>query len=104
MLFNLFRKKYELEDIEVKNIVVTEYHRIGDILMIAKTLKSIKKSFPNSRLILLCSNQAHLLANHLNLADEIYPIKVPWTDWNWSIVKWIRVWVFAQRIAKKRLT
>ena len=75
--FNLFRKKYALEDIEVKNIVVTEYHRIGDVLIIAKTLKSIKKSFPNSRLILLCSDQAHLLAGHLKLADEIYPVKVP---------------------------
>ena len=101
--FNLFRKKYELEDIEVKNIVVTEYHRIGDILMIAKTLKSIKKSFPNSRLILLCSNQAQLLAEHLNLADEIYPIKVPWTDWSWSITKWISSCNFAQQIAKKKI-
>ena len=101
--FNLFRKKYELEDTEIKNIVVTEYHRIGDVLMIAKTLKSIKKSFPNSRLILLCSNQAHLLADHLNLADEIYPIKVPWSDWNYSIVKWIRVWIFAKQIAKKKI-
>ncbi|MBO99596.1 MAG: hypothetical protein CL730_05050 [Chloroflexi bacterium] len=101
--FNLFRKKYDLKNIEVKNILVTEYHRIGDILMIAKTLKSIKKSFPSSRLILLCSKQAQLLAEHLNLADEIYSIKVPWTDWNWSILRWIRVRTFAQQIAKKKI-
>ena len=101
--FNFFRKKYILEDIEVKKILVTEYHRIGDVLMIAKTLKSIKSSFPQSRLILLCNNSVQHLAEHLALADEVYPIKVPWTDWSWSIIKWIRIWVFARQIAKKKI-
>ncbi len=101
--FNFFRKKYILEDIEVKKILVTEYHRIGDVLMIAKTLKSIKSSFPRSRLILLCNNPVQHLAEHLALADEVYPIKVPWTDWSWSIIKWIRIWVFARQIAKKKI-
>ena len=55
--FNLFRKKYLLGHFTVKTILVTEYHRIGDILMIIPALNSLKETFPESRLILLCEGQ-----------------------------------------------
>ena len=64
---NIFKKKYSLEELKVKNILVTEYHRIGDVIIIAPILKSIKNKFPNSNLILICNKQVAHLANHLNL-------------------------------------
>jgi len=42
--FNFFRKKYDLQSIDVKTILVTEYHRIGDVIIIAPILKSIKST------------------------------------------------------------
>ena len=31
-IFNFFKKKYNLDEIKVKTILVTEYHRIGMLL------------------------------------------------------------------------
>ena len=98
---NLFRKKYLLEDVKINTILVTEYHRIGDILMIIPALTSIKKTFPESRLILLCSKPAKLLAEHLTLADEIISIKAPWTEWEWSFLKWAKMRNLARKLSKE---
>ena len=68
-IFNLFRKKYDIQSINVKTILVTEYHRIGDVIIIAPILKSIKLKFPNSKIILLCNKSAKELAEYLKLAD-----------------------------------
>ena len=46
---NLFRHNYQITDIEIKTILVTEYHRIGDVLIIAPVLKSLKKKFPKAK-------------------------------------------------------
>ena len=43
--FLIFRKKYDIQSINVKTILVTEYHRIGDVIIIAPILKSIKLNF-----------------------------------------------------------
>ena len=98
--FNLFRKKYILDHLSVKTILVTEYHRIGDILMIIPALTSLKEAFPESRLILLCNKPAKPLAENLNLADEIISVNVPWTEWSWSLPKWAKMWVFARKLSK----
>ncbi len=54
---NLFRHNYQITDIEIKTILVTEYHRIGDVLIIAPILKSLKKKFPKAHLILICNKE-----------------------------------------------
>ena len=95
---NLFRASYTLDTLDVKIILVTEYHRIGDVIMIAPALHYIKARFPNAHLILLCNESSASLANHLNLADEIIPVTVPWTHWNWSLSKWIKIRSFARKL------
>ena len=68
--FNFFRKKYDIQSINVKTILVTEYHRIGDVIIIAPILRSIKLKFPNSKIILLCNESAKELAEYLKLAEQ----------------------------------
>ena len=97
------KKKYSLEELKVKNILVTEYHRIGDVIIIAPILKSIKNKFPNSNLILICNKQVAHLANHLNLADEIIGLEVPWTNWDWSMKKWFLAYSFSKKIRTKKI-
>ena len=87
-ILNFFRNNYSITDIEIKTILVTEYHRIGDVLIISPVLKSLKRKFPKARLILICNREVGQLASHLNLADEISIVNVPWTNWNWSIFSW----------------
>lgn len=100
---NFFRHNYQITDIEIKTILVTEYHRIGDVLIIAPVLKSLKKKFPKAHLILICNNQVGQLASHLNLADEISTINVPWTNWNWSIFSWWDIRSKAKKLSIKQI-
>ena len=97
-ILNLFRTSYTLDTLDVKIILVTEYHRIGDVIMIAPTLQSIKARFPDAHLVLLCNEPTAPLANHLNLADEVISVTVPWTHWDWSLSKWIEIRSFARRL------
>lgn len=100
---NFFRTKNSIEKIEIKTILVTEYHRIGDILIIAQPLDSIKKKFPNAKLVLVCHQSAAKLAEHLGLADEVLSVMVPWTNWNWSLIHWIQARSFARQLRKKEI-
>ena len=96
--FNLFRKKYDLQSVKVKTILITEYHRIGDVIIIAPVLKSIKARFPDAEIILICNKEARELAKKLKLADIIFGISIPWTDWSWSLLKWYKTRSFAKNL------
>ena len=102
-IINYFRPVYDLHSIAINTILVTEYHRIGDVLIIEPVLKSIKKQYPNAHLILICNENIEKLATHLKLADEIIPITVPWTNWSWSIIDWCRVRSFAKQLSSKQI-
>ena len=96
--FNFFRKKYDLQSIDVKTILVTEYHRIGDVIIIAPILKSIKSNFPNAEIILVCNEAAKELAEYLKLADKVFGVSVPWTNWRWSFLEWYKIRNFAKNL------
>ena len=100
---NLFRSNYRITDIEIKTILVTEYHRIGDVLIISPVLKSLKRKFPKANLILMCNREVGQLASHLNLADEIYNLNVPWTNWDWSIFSWWNIRSKAKSFSAKNI-
>ena len=96
LILNLFRiRKLFHEDI-IKTILVTEYHRIGDVLMIAPALKALKEHFKDAQLILLCSSAAVSLARDLQLADEVIVFDAPWTTWSFSPFNWIEARSFAR--------
>jgi len=96
--FNFFRKKHDIQSINVRTILVAEYHRIGDVIIIAPVLKSIKSKFPNAKIILLCNESAKELADYLELADEVIGVSVPWTNWRWSFLEWYKIWSFAKSL------
>ena len=88
--FNFFRKNFNIKSLNIKTVLVTEYHRIGDLIIIAPILKSIKMKFPDAKIILICNKSSEQLAKHLKLADNIFGIDVPWTNWDYSLFKWIK--------------
>ena len=100
VVFNLFRYSYKINDIDVKVILVNEYHRIGDVIIISPILKSLKKKYPKAELILITSKQAENLAIHHNLADTIIGINAPWTNWDWSLKKWWSKIIFFSKVIR----
>ena len=101
--WNLFRKKHDLYKTNIKTILVTEYHRIGDILLINSALVSIKNTFPDAKLILICNELSINLAKELKIADEVLAINVPWTEWDWSVSKWLYARSFAKNLKRKNI-
>ena len=89
LLFNrhkIISTPFSVEDINT--ILVTEYHRIGDMIMSTSALRVIKNAFPNSKLILVTNPDAIQLAENMALADVIIGFSSPWTTWDWSLPRW----------------
>ncbi len=101
VFLNLFRPSYSMYDINIKTIVVSEYHRIGDVLIIIPTLKMIKKRFPSAHLILICNYNVYELIRHMEIVDEVIPFRSPWTSWEWSIARWLRAIRFARKLSNR---
>tara|TARA_B110000438_G_scaffold272584_1_gene291360 strand:- start:634 stop:1731 length:1098 start_codon:yes stop_codon:yes gene_type:complete len=91
LLINLFRKRYFLKSIKVKKILILEYHKIGDVIIILPILKSIRKEYPKSELILICCSESYDLISHFNVVDKIIPVKMPWTNWSFNLKSWSKV-------------
>ena len=69
---------------EIKKILVTEYHCIGDVLMIIPALRLIKSSFPHAELTLVTNSSVSELAAVLKIADKIFSLShffVCWINW-----------------------
>ena len=102
-IINLFRKKYKIEKIKIKKILVLEYHRIGDIIIILPILRSIKKNYPNSQLILVCCKESYDLIKHFNIVDKLISIEIPWTNWSFSINKWIKTFFLIKKLKNLKI-
>lgn len=102
IVFNLFRYSYKIKDIDVKVVLVNEYHRIGDVIIISPILNSLKKKYPKAELILICNKEVQELAIHHNLADTIIGIDAPWTNWGWSLYKWWSKILFFSKVIRKK--
>ena len=76
---------------EIKKILVTEYHCIGDVLIIIPALRLIKSSFPDAELTLVTNSAVSELAAVLKIADKIFSFDFPWTGKSDKINYW-EVW------------
>lgn len=73
---------------EIKKILITEYHCIGDILIIIPALRLIKSSFPDAELTLITNTAVSELAAVLKIADKIFSFDFPWTGKTDKIKYW----------------
>ena len=76
---------------EIKKILVTEYHCIGDVLIIIPALRLIKSTFPDAELTLVTNSAVSELAAVLEIADKIFSFDFPWTGKTDKIKYW-EVW------------
>ena len=100
---NVFRAKYDLEKIEIKTILVAEYHRIGDVIIIIPVMQMIRDKYPNAKIILLCNYEVVELATHLKVADQVVQFNAPWTNRSWNIFDWLNAMSFAKKISNMKI-
>ncbi len=100
-VLNCIRPSFYFDQKKIKSILVCEYHRIGDVLLIIPVLHLLRKHYPKAKITLLCCSSAKLLAVDLKVVDEVIEIDVPWTTWSFSPFKWIRARSYARTLKKK---
>jgi len=67
------------------SIVVIQSHLIGDLIMAIPLLKTLKKTYPGAKVILLANEFAHDLLKGAPFVDEIVTIKFPWATYDYSL-------------------
>jgi len=72
----------------ISNIVVLEYHCIGDVILITSALRTLRSSFPRARVTLVVNLKVSALADVAQLADTILPVDIPWVHKHGSISLW----------------
>ena len=65
---------------QVKSILVFEAANLGDIVILAPLLRSLRARFPQARLAFLGKSSAESFLREQELADELIPIRVPWAE------------------------
>tara|TARA_S200000501_G_scaffold67635_2_gene59135 strand:+ start:16598 stop:17674 length:1077 start_codon:yes stop_codon:yes gene_type:complete len=101
--FNFFKEVKPLHSIEIRTILVAEYHRIGDVLMILPALRALKNKFNNAKIILICSPEASNLCTRLGIVDEVIPFQPAWANWSFSPIKWYNSFTFARSLGKRNI-
>lgn len=98
---NFIRPSFHVTQDKIKSILVCQYHRIGDVLLIIPVLHLLRKQYPKAKITLLCCTSAKPLAQDLKVVDEVIGIDVPWTTWSFSPFKWIRSRSYARTLQKE---
>ena len=69
--------------------------------MILGVLRSLRVKYPNSKITLVCNSEAFQLIKSFNIADNLIPVSIPWTDWDFTFTKILKVYSLIKRLKKQ---
>ncbi|MEA1986517.1 MAG: glycosyltransferase family 9 protein, partial [Candidatus Marinimicrobia bacterium] len=87
--FKLFSSKnnFQIEYLNPKKILITEYNCIGDVILITPAINLIKKKYPNAKIHLVVIPTIKETIDATNLVDKTFSIKIPWHN-KFSLRNW----------------
>ena len=80
-LISLFKKKGRL-DSPVDNILIIDFHLIGDIILLIPLLKEVKKNYPRGKITLFSGPWAKEILYGESLISNYIEINAPWVKRN----------------------
>ena len=66
--------------LEYTNILIFDFHRIGDLVLLTSFLKNMKRFFPNSKITLVCGSWGGDIFKNNNCVDAIIHYSAPWVQ------------------------
>jgi len=88
---SLFFKKSVISNVSSQSILIFDFHRIGDIVLLTALLKSIRKKYKNYQITLVAGKQSRaILANNPGIINELIIFDAPWVTGHYSIQKFIK--------------
>jgi ADP-heptose:LPS heptosyltransferase len=80
-LISLFEKKVKLVS-PVDNVLIIDFHLIGDIVLLIPLLKEVKKKYPRAKITLFAGPWAKEILNGEGLISNYIEINAPWVKRN----------------------
>lgn len=94
-------KKKAAETACIKNILIFDFHRIGDIVLLVPTLKMLRKEFPAVNICLVAGPWASVvLKNNKLLLNKIIHFDAPWVNYNYGIKSLCRCFMLIKKLRK----
>ncbi len=79
---------------EPKTILVVEYWRLGDVVMLTPFMKTLRRQYPRTRIVLLANPNSIPLLDAQEWVDEVITVRVPWAQHDSRLRKYIsRHWL-----------
>ncbi len=79
LFFGFFLTRKSKQKIE--NILIFDFHLIGDIVLLTPLLRCIRKSFPNAKICLVAGPWADEILKETELIDSLVEFVAPWVKW-----------------------
>lgn len=98
----LFSKNKCLARTLPSEIIVFDFHLIGDIVMLTPLLKALKTSYPNARVVLVAGPWANDILLGTNLVDEIISFSAPWVKYGQGLSGLLACFRLIKQLRKKR--
>jgi lipopolysaccharide heptosyltransferase II len=86
MFYNAtFKKKKRHQNINNRSLLIFDFHRIGDIVLLTALLISIRKKYKTHKITLVAGQWAQaVLENNLRLIDKLIIFNAPWVTGRYS--------------------
>ena len=73
-------KKPPFNSNNIKTILISEYQRIGDFIITANHIHTLKAFYPNAKIIVLVCEGGRGLAEEILKVDEVIECEIPWVN------------------------
>lgn len=98
-LFGIFlRVRPKAYGLQPKSILVLDFHRIGDIVLLIPLLRALREAYPSARIVLVAGPWAKELLYGEKIVDEIVPFSAPWVKYNQGLRGYLKVWRLVRRL------
>ncbi|ETR67372.1 MAG: heptosyltransferase II, partial [Candidatus Magnetoglobus multicellularis str. Araruama] len=99
----LFFKKNRRQNSYNRSLLIFDFHRIGDIVLLTALLKSIRNKYRSYKITLVAGQWAKaLLENNPGIIDEIITFNAPWVTGQYSLYSILSIVKLIKRIKKEQ--
>ena len=99
---SLFLRKSCRKNVYNQSILIFDFHRLGDIILLTALLKSIRKKYKLYKITLVAGQWAQpILENNPGIVDKIIVFNAPWVTGQYSVTSILSIVKLIKRLKKK---
>ena len=84
-----------------RNILIFDFHLIGDIVLLTPLLKALREGNPDDRIVLVAGQWAHEILKGTFWVDAIIPFSAPWVKYGQGFRGWLECFRLVRSLRQK---